>query len=654
MEYLNLVEFYQKLEATSKRLEKTYYISVLLKGTPTDDLEKITLLIQGKVFPSYDARKIGVAARLIIKSLNLATGLSPEKIEAEWKKTGDLGEAAHNLISKKSQATLFSKTLEVKKVFDNLRKLATLEGQGTVDIKVKLIAELLTSAKPLEAKYIVRTIMEDLRVGVGEGSLRDAIVWAFFPKVIGIFFKCAKCKEWMPNSAKCLNCNAELKSKYNDEVKKVSEENVLKIESHFKIKELEDYDFILLPNEDSARECYNYFINLVQEAYDITNDFGIVAKIAKTKGRGGLLDVKLEVGKPIKVMLYPKATDIDDAFETVKRPAAIEYKYDGFRLQIHKADKRIILYTRRLENVTKQFPEIVQYVKENVKADSFIIDSEAVGYDPKTGKYLAFQSISQRIRRKHGIEEMAKKFPVELNIFDIISHEGKTLLKEPFSKRRDILKKIVAEKEKKITLAKQLVTGSNKEAEAFYKQSLAAGEEGVMFKNLKGIYKPGARVGYGMKLKPVMETLDLVIVGAEWGTGKRGGWLSSFTLACFDPDTGSFLEIGKVGTGIKELEQEEGNKKNGEESEANEGVTFEQLTEMIKPLIINEEGREVKATPAIVIEVKYEEIQKSPNYGSGFALRFPRLVRLREDRAPDEISTISEVEELYKKQRGRG
>jgi len=187
MKYINLVEVYQKLDSTTKRLEKTYFISKLLKETPLEDLSKITLLLQGKIFPPWDERKIGVASRMVLKAINVSSGLSVDEIEKEWKKTGDLGKTAENLIKRKRQATLFSQDLSVKKVFDNLRKLATLEGLGSVDQKVKLISELLTSAKPIEARYIVRNVLEELRVGVGAGSLRDAISWAFFPKVVGIF-----------------------------------------------------------------------------------------------------------------------------------------------------------------------------------------------------------------------------------------------------------------------------------------------------------------------------------------------------------------------------------------------------------------------------------------------------------------------------------
>ena len=387
-----------------------------------------------------------------------------------------------------------------------------------------------------------------------------------------------------------------------------------------------------------ARGCYNYLIEIVQSAYDMKNDFSEVAVIARKKGVNGLLDVEMEAGKPIKVMLYQKSKGITDAFETVGIPAAIEYKYDGFRIQIHKSKSGIKIFTRRLDDVTTQFPDIVKVVKKNVKGDSFIIDAEVVGYDKKTKTYLPFQGISQRIKRKYDIEKMCDELPVELNAFDIVFYNGKNLLKEPFSKRRAVLVKAVKEEPYKVVLAKQLITESVEEAEKFYSESLDAGEEGIMVKKLDAPYKPGSRVGYGVKVKPVMETLDLVIIGAEWGKGKRKGWLSSFEIACVDEE-GNLYGIGKVGTGIKELETE------------GVGATFDQLTKLLKPLITVEKGTKVVIKPTLVVEVNYEEIQKSPTYNSGYALRFPRMIQIREDKPINEASTLELVKELYYSQR---
>ncbi len=491
MRYGELVAVYQKLESTTKRLEKTFYIAELLKKTDIEHIQPVVLLLQGRIYPQSSEQETGVSTRLVLKALNIATGIPAHEIEEQWKKTGDLGIVAEKITAVKKQSTLFTADLTVKKIFENLRKLSETGGQGAVDRKVKLIAELLTSANPSEARYIIRTVLEEMRFGVGEGSVRDALVWAFFGDKLNI--------------------------KYD--------------------KEKND-----IPFTDEERKKYSNYVDFVQEAYDITNDFSEVAKIAKQKGLLGLTDVKLETGRPLKVMLYQKAENLANAFERVGVPAAFEYKYDGFRLQIHCNNGEIKLFTRRLENVTKQFPDVVSVVKENIKSDNYILDSEIIGIDPETKKWLAFQNISQRIKRKYDIYQIVKDVPVMINIFDTIQVNGKNLIKSSFKERREEIRKIVNEVPEKINLAKQIVTSDIEEAKRFYKESLSLGNEGIMAKNLEAPYKPGSRVGYGVKVKPVMETLDLVIVGADWGEGKRAKWLSSFTIACVDND-GNFLEI---------------------------------------------------------------------------------------------------------------
>jgi len=557
MEYGKLVELYQKLEATTKKLEMTDILAEFLKGVEPEVLPEVILLTMGRIFPEWEQKEVGVAANLMVQAIKKATGVSEDDIIKWWKESGDLGDAASSAIKSRRQAVLFKKPLTVEMLVSNLRKAAELEGPGTIEKKVSLVAELLASSKPEEARYIVRTILGELRVGVGEGIVRDAISKAF-----------------------------------------------------------------------------GVDANLVERAYYLTCDYGIVAKLVKEEGEEGLKKVKIELGRPIKVMLAQKAKDIKDGFEKVGRPCAIEFKYDGMRVQVHKKGDEVIVFTRRLENVTKQFPEIVQGVRECVKAKECVIEGEAVGYNPKTGEPLPFQMISRRIKRKYEIEEMAKQIPTETFFFDIVYLEGKETMSLPFEERRKLLSKIVTPKEKLIGLAKQIITSNEKEAEEFYQEALKAKQEGVMLKNLKAKYQPGTRVGYMLKLKPIMETLDLVIVGAEWGEGKRAKWLSSFLLACRDPESGKLLTVGKMATGLTEAQ-------------------FEEMTQRLKPLITSEKGRKVEVKPKVVVEVGYQEIQKSPKYESGFALRFPRLIRFRDDKSVEEADTLERVRKLYESEARR-
>ena len=349
MDYSKLTEYYQQLEKTSKRLEKTHIISQLLKEVKKENNpEYIINLIRGSVFPTWEQRKIGVSDRIVIKALATSTGISMDKIEKMFTKVGDLGDVAQEITKEKKQTTLHNKKLTCELVYKNIRNLAELEGEGTVNKKIGLISELLTSASPIEARFIVRTILEQLRVGAAEGTIRDSIVWCFFGE--------------------------KLKIKYN------KEENEIEL-------------------SDSTKKEYEDFLEKIQHAYDLTNDFAEVFKIIKEEGITGLDKITLKAGKPINVMLFQKVKDIKEAFEAVGKNAAFEYKIDGFRLQIHCNNGKITLYTRRLENVTKQFPDVVEIVKTGIKSDNYILDTEVIGIDPKNKKWLPFQNIYQRIKR---------------------------------------------------------------------------------------------------------------------------------------------------------------------------------------------------------------------------------------------------------------
>jgi len=555
MEYEEICGVYQQLESTTKGLEKTKILSEFL-GKIKSCPETIYLL-QGKVFPDYDERVLGISQKLSIKAIAKATGISETEVIKEFKHLGDLGKVAEKIIGSKKQSVLFSKKLTVKKVLTNLRKLSELEGKGTVNKKLGLIIELLHSAKPAQAKYIIRTAIGDMKVGVGSGLLRDAI-----------------------------------------------------IESCFKPK-----------NIKQKKE----YIEIVQDAYNKSTDF---AEVFEKTHKNKLKDISLSPGKPVKVMLFPKAKDVEDAFRIVGKPAAFEFKYDGFRVMINKDEKGDIkIFTRRLDNVTKQFPDIVRYAKEHIKAKAYIIDAEVVGYDPKTKQYQPFQAISQRIKRKYDIKKLEKQLPVELNVFDIIFYNSKNLISEKFEQRRKILEKIIKPAKYKIVLAEQIITNKKKKVEKFFDKAIKEGQEGLMAKSLEAPYKPGARVGYGVKLKPEDKDFDLVITEAEYGTGKRAGWLTSFDVSCRHED--KLLEIGKVSTGLKEKESE--------------GLSFKELTKKLKKLIVEEHGRKVKVKPEIVVTVQYQNIQKSPTYSSGWALRFPRIKQLRPDRNKEDIATLTEI-----------
>ncbi len=562
MHYSEFVEVYEKLNKTPSRLGKTTIIAEFLKKLRKEGKSEWIYLLRGRVFPDYDPREFGISRQLSIKALSVAFGIKSEEIVKKFNKVGDLGEIAQELRQKKRQTALFSKRLSVEHVFNSLRKLVSVEGKGAIERKLQIVSELLSSASDGEAKYIMRTLVNDLRVGVAESTIVDAIAEAFFPDKKG-----------------------EMADK-------------------------------------------------IEAAYDLANDFAIVFEKA-VKGEKALDDISITPERPMNVMLAVKVETIEEGFEVCGKPAALEYKYDGFRLLLNKKGKEIFLFTRRLENVTKQFPDVVEAVKKNVSGESFILDAEVVGYNPKTKKYKPFEAVSQRIKRKYDIDKLMKEIPVEVNVFDVVYYNGKSLINEKFLDRRKIVEKIVKKDEWKIKPAVQLVTSSEKEAEEFYRKALKVGEEGIMMKNIGAPYKQGRRVGYMAKLKPVVKELDLVIVGAEYGSGKRGGWLTSYIVAC--KDNGNFLEVGKVSSGLKEKEEE--------------GTSYDEMTKLLKPLITEDKGDYVIVSSKVIVSVTYQNIQPSPSYSSGYALRFPRITHYRPDRRTDDIATLNDIKRAVGKQR---
>ncbi len=561
MEYSKLAERYEKLESVPSKLAKTDIIAEFLRQVPSRELPEIVSLLQGRVFPTSSEYELGVATQMMIKAISKASGFSIGKVEDVFKRTGDLGLATEQCIRSKKQASLLKRKLTVEHVFENLRKLPATTGSGSQDKKLNLIAELIISAQPQEARYVVRTVLGELRVGAAEGIIRDAIVNAF------------------------------------------------------------------LVDEKSSKEDKEKATEAVECAWSLTNDYGEVAQLAKERGIKGLQKVGIQLGRPLQVMLGLAADKIEDVVKDFGEVIA-EYKYDGMRVIIEKKGSHFWLFTRRQEDVTKQFPDIVELAKKCLSAEECVVEGEALGTDTKTGYTLPFQSLSQRIQRKYDIDKMVKEIPVQVNLFDILYVNGKPLFGETLTERRKELAKILKPIKGKFQLAKSITTSDVKKLEEFYDDAISDKQEGLMLKVPNTKYVFGRHVGTMYKIKPTMENLDLVVIGATWGEGTRARWLTSYMLACRDEGTGKLLECGMISTGLTEEE-------------------YKQTTQMLMPLIIREGGRTVWVKPKIIMEVGYQEIQKSPNYSSGFALRFPRFIRFRQmDKT--EPDTLDRIKSLYK------
>lgn len=549
MKFSQLAGLYEQLDSTTKKLEKRDMLAGFYKKCPEDKLYKAVLLSMATVFPKGE-QELGIAEGMIKRAIEKVTGASSGEVVEKFKNTGDLGLAAEKLMEKRKQHVLAKRELTIDHVFDNLRRLPSLAGKGSQDKKISLIAELLSSATPKEARYIVRTTLGQMRIGVAGGIVRDALAKAF---------------------------------------------------------------------DKNAKD--------IEHMYNVTGDYGHVAERVKK----GKIKADVELFRPINVMLAERGgDDIKAAVESFENPA-IEIKYDGFRVLINKKGNEIKIFSRRLEDVTRQFPDIVSWSRQ-LKAAECIVDGETVAYDAAKDKTLPFQQLSRRIQRKYDIEKMVNEIPIQVNLYDLIYLNGKSYMKEPLKERWAALKKIV-KPSKNFKLAEHIETKSLKEAEEFYSASLKDGQEGAIVKNLDAHYQPGRRAGFWLKVKPILEPLDLVVVGAEWGEGRKAKWLSSVILAA---RRGSKLvSTGRMSSGFTEEQLGE-------------------LTKTLKPLIIKEEGKVVTVRPQIVVEIGYEEIQKSPKYESGYAFRFPRLLRFRTDeKKPEDADTVAAIEKIFRMQRGR-
>ncbi len=546
--FSSFAELCERISGASGSLEKTDILASFLSQLEAADLRIVANFVMGVVIPGTE---LGVGPSLLYESISRATALPQEAINELLRSTGDPGLVAYNAVEKRKPLTLAafsgSDALEIADVHRRFLAIARSSGKGSHEIRVKNLQYLFSEASPLEAKYIARLAMEDMRIGVGEGLVRDAIAKAF----------------------------------------------------------------------GASKED-------VERAYNLTNDLGLVAECTKL---GRLKELDVCINRPIKMMLAQIGESIQASI--AEGATAVEWKFDGARVQIHKDGTKVRIFSRRLEDVTSSLPEIRKMVVEHVKAESAILDGEAVAIGDD-GRPLPFQEILKRFRRKYGVARTAESIPLVLNLFDIIYIDGRSLIDRPLIERRRVLVE-VADPE---IVAEQVVTADVSRVEEIYREALAAGHEGVMLKNPQSPYSPGKRGKHWLKIKPLLESLDLVVIGARWGEGKRAKLLGSYRLACIDTETGELKDVGWVATGLTD-------------------EMLAELTELFRDLIVKENGMEVEVHPQVVFEVGYEEIQRSPNYASGYALRFPRLIAVRDDKSPSEADTLERISEIYRLQRGR-
>ncbi len=376
---------------------------------------------------------------------------------------------------------------------------------------------------------------------------------------------------------------------------------------------------------EAIAEATSTNLDSIRRANMLLGNLARVGELALTKGAEAINAIGLTLFVPIKPMLAEMAEGLNEVFREHGSVTAFEFKYDGARIQIHRKEDEIRIFSRRLTDVTTSLPDIVTLARERIRSQEFLVEGEVVAIG-QNQKPLPFQDLMRRFRRVHGIGKMVKEIPLKLFLFDVIYLDGNLLTDTPYEKRWRILEGLTDAK----LLATRVVTKDLREAEKLMKASIEAGHEGLMAKDLKSTYTPGVRGKRWFKIKPA-EKLDVVIVAADWGSGRRRGWLSNYHLAVRDEESGEFLVVGKTFKGLTDQE-------------------FKDVTKRLLALKTRETEYTVHVRPSIVVEVAFNEIQRSPHYKSGFALRFARITRFRDDKGSQDANSLQSLSRLYQDQ----
>jgi DNA ligase-1 len=376
---------------------------------------------------------------------------------------------------------------------------------------------------------------------------------------------------------------------------------------------------------EGIAQAFNVEPKLVRRAWSLTGDLGHVAERAAQGETSALMEFTVTLFRPVKPMLASPADSVDEVFETGSS-YAFEFKLDGARVQIHKQGDKVTIYSRRLQDVTESLPDIVETVREKVAAEAVVLDGEVVAIDDK-GQPFPFQVVMKRFGRTREVEKTRDEVRLRLYLFDLLLLEAKQQIDSAYTERRKLLESVLPQE----LLIDSYSTTSKDEAASFFDRSKTLGHEGLMAKQVDSTYMPGTRGKKWFKIKHSLDTMDLVIIAAEWGHGRRKNWLSDYHLAVRDPDKDSYVMIGKTYKGLTDIE-------------------FEEMTSKLNSISTGRKGHVVTVKPEIVVEVLAAEIQESPTYESGMALRFARIVNIREDKLPTDAMTLEQLKTVYSEQ----
>ncbi len=577
MEYQTIAEAYRDLEQATGRLALTARLAELLAATPAGLLPTVCYLCQGLIAPEFAGIDLGLAEKLAIRAVATTTGSTQQQVADSVRQTGDLGQAADQLLT--SAAAGRPASLLVTEVVGTLHEIAAAEGTGSQGRKLELLAGLLTRATPLEARYLLRLVTRGLRLGIGTPTILDALAQVH-----------AGGRADRP---------------------------------------------------------------VLERGYNICCDLGRVAGVLVTGGLAAVERLQVQPGNPVRVMLAQRLSDAGEILAKLGGECAAEYKYDGVRVQAHRtADGEIELYTRRLERVSSQFPDVVELLRAGLRPGQAILEGEVVAFDAAAGELRPFQEVMFR-RRKYGISDAVRDVPVGLFCFELLYADGEDLTQLPYPQRRARLAEAVtAGPQLRLTTASQVADPAA--LDAAFERAVTDGCEGLVCKSVgpDASYRAGARGWQWIKLKrdyrtELSDTVDLVVVGAFAGRGRRRGVYGALLLAAYDPDADVFRTVSKCGTGF---------------SDADLAALPERLAPLARPerpaRVDARQRPDVWFEPGMVLEILSAELTLSPNYtaawgeiqdDAGLAMRFPRFTgRWRDDKAATDATSTGELVSLYR------
>ena len=574
MQFAQLVDYFERLEATTKRLEMFDILSELFRACDREEIDKVVYFCQEQLLPPFRGVEIGMAEKLILRAIARATGASEAEVTRLNKERGDPGLVVEELLRRRKT---HSTGLSVRDVYGSLLQIAETTGEGSVDRKVQMLADLFQQSSPKEARYIARFVLGRLRLGVGDPTILDALSKA----VAG--------------------------------------------------------DRSLRPD--------------LERAYNLCSDLGLVARTLFEQGIEGIRAFRIRVGNPIRPALAERLPSAEEIVEKLGR-CAVEAKLDGFRCQIHKAGDHIEIFSRNLERTTHMFPELIEAVRQQIAAREAILEGEAVAVNEETGEIYPFQITVQR-KRKHGVEEMMREYPLVLFAFDLLYADGQDYTPQPYAIRFETLSRLIRP-DGRIRLVDRIVTDDPRAIQQFFDEAIERGMEGIVAKRLDAPYQAGARGFHWIKLKrsykgELSDTIDVVVVGYFRGRGMRAKFgIGALLGAVYDPDSDTFKTVAKIGSGLTE----------------EEWVRIRELLDQIRtehrPARVESVLEpDVWVEPKYVLTVLADEITRSPvhtcgktNEEPGYALRFPRVVGwIREDKGPEDATTVKEILSMFQMQK---